>query len=506
MKLLNHVAHEFASWKWFFFILFLLPYSFKNRNFIVAEATVYQLLLNKWDVVLDLLNDPFLMLYLALPLFLFSFSNIVLTERRDDVLMRTGSYTGWIVYTVKKIIPTLIVFFSLCLLVSSLVTVKIPFDFNWSDFSTQSTPGNYRIYQLQQYIDSPSTALFSQVILLFFFFLFIHCLLATVHLFFHSKQGILLVNIVVFSGILVSFKKPPSEWMWLQVLNYIFPAYAYANLGSLLPALFVLGLGISLCFGVVVYFKTHWIEKAKKRLKEHYLVFSFLLVCILGISSSALNFELMPQTVWDLFYLRFYGVSETGYTLLSYLFFCLVFLGIVFYFQDFMNKQLSSQAYYLLIRYKSMNVWFLNLLKGMAGNLLKFLFFLFALVLAIGVLQGKSVNMTFSIDVPITVIEMSYHYFVNGFLQIFNYILLAFIVRCIWKEPIYSVLILAVFILGGLPFIHQGVPVPFGLNALGSLTGDANEIYYRTGILGVYLLGELGIIACIFNKRKNIFY
>lgn len=472
----------------------------------VAEATFYQLPLNKWDVLVDLLNDPFLILYLAFPLFLFSSSNIVLMEKRDDVFMRTGSYIHWIIYTAKKLVPTLLVFFSLCLLVFSLVTVKIPFDFNWSDFSAQSTPGNYTIYQLQEYTDVPLTALISQVIFLFLFFLFIHCLLATVHLFVHSKQLIVLVNVLIFSGIIVSFKMPPSELMWLQALNYIFPAYAYANFGSLLPALFVLGLGMGLCFGVVVYFKTHWIEKIKKHLKEHSLILSFLLLCTLGVSSSALDFELMPQTVWDLFYLRFYGVSETGYTLLSYLFFCLVFLGFVFYFQDFMNKQLSSQAYYLLIRYKSMNVWFLNMLKGMAGKLFKFLFFLFTLVLAIGVLQGKSINMTFSIDVPITVVEMSYHYFVNGFLQIFNYILLAFIVRCIWKETIYSVLLLAVFILGGLPFVHQWVTVPIGLNALGSLNGEANEIYYRTGILLVYLLAEVGIVAFIFKKRKNIFY
>ncbi|MEJ9222329.1 hypothetical protein P4H46_29535, partial [Paenibacillus glucanolyticus] len=228
-------------------------------------------------------------------------------------------------------------------------------------------------------------------------------------------------------------------------------------------------------------------------------------ICLIGIFTQFTHSGLKVLHVWENLYFNFYGVSRDGFSLYIYLYFCIVFLGFVYLFQLHLSNLLNGHIYYLMIRYKSFYRWFFQLMKRTILSVISLLLFLAFATILVGLIQGR----TLAFDTTESMTELFpyifYHFFMNGFLQMLNYILIVFIVSWVWQEAMYSLIALGVLAVAGLPILNTNQWLPSGLNSMGYVTDDGTGVFSTSIVLLIYLLIEIGIIAYLFRKRKISF-
>lgn len=440
MKYMKQMIHEYATWKWVFFIPFLFIYGWGLRNGVLQNAHIHQLAFNKWDIIIEFLHDPFLVIYFLLPFWLFYSSQMIMKEWDYMLLIRLKSYTKWVFYTFKRVSPVLFVFMSIWIIISLFVTIDIPSENNWSDLSTTDIDRNVITFSLQQAVSSPLLAFMMQVCLFASLLMTIHIVLATLYMFIHHMFIFSSINVFVFLGTIISFKRIPSDH-WIQVLNYMFSYYSYTTYGSIIPAFLGLISIILGCYLLVTVSKKHHSQHLKDLFAENDQFVFYSLLCLFGIVTPFVNVGTGATTVWDTLFLRFFGVSEDGFQLFAYLFFCIVFLGFVYLFQLRLNQILNNQIYYLMIRYKSLYRWFSQLMKQAVIGLIVLLLFLFCVTIATGVMKGQTFELHTTLEMVRPLPYLLYQFFINGFLQVLNYLLIMFIVTWIWKDAIYGLIL-----------------------------------------------------------------
>lgn len=230
------------------------------------------------------------------------------------------------------------------------------------------------------------------------------------------------------------------------------------------------------------------------------IFFLYLVFCIFGIILMLSSFNEQSTTIWDALFLTFYGVSEYGYSITSFFFYCIIYIGYIYLVQVQLTIILTERLYYQLIRYQSLEKWYLKTFQPIIIRIIILLVMLFSITILFSVLKGKHIEFTFTI-VDSTPKNLLYHYFVNGFLQMMNFVLIMFIVMWIWNDNGYNLVTMGAFVICCLPFINQKKLLPSGLNGLGHLSGNNHDIYKITIILFIYLLIELVIISFLFKKK-----
>lgn len=231
----------------------------------------------------------------------------------------------------------------------------------------------------------------------------------------------------------------------------------------------------------------------------------YLSLCMFGIVFGVSGFHEQSSTVWDKLYFSFYGVSEQGFSLNAFFYYCIVYIGIVYLFQVHLSVVLTERIYYQLIRYQSLYRWFWALIKPVIFRIITLLFLLFCITIVVGLFEGKSLKFSLTIVEGSSVPMLIYHFFVNGFLQMMNYVLIAFLVLWVWKESEYGLLTLIALTVTSLPIFNQKKWLPSGLNSLGNVNGNEYELYKITILLFFYLALEMVIIWYLFRKRKVTF-
>jgi|tagenome__1003787_1003787.scaffolds.fasta_scaffold20989892_3 hypothetical protein len=226
----------------------------------------------------------------------------------------------------------------------------------------------------------------------------------------------------------------------------------------------------------------------------------FLLFCLLGIIFQTKN-DFGAVTVWDNFYLQFYGVSKSGFSLYTYMFFCIVYLGYPFIFQNHFFNLINGEIYYLLVRYKSLNSWFKKILLRTILNSFLIILILFVFTLVISVAMDLEMKNSVTLRENIKPSVLIYHFAINGFLQIINYILILFILVCVTKKIEYVLLSSGVLLILGLPILNIYTIFPVALNSLGYISNDSSTVFVKTFILVFYIFLELKVISYLLNKR-----
>lgn len=230
--------------------------------------------------------------------------------------------------------------------------------------------------------------------------------------------------------------------------------------------------------------------------------FIYFSLCIFGIINGLSGFNEQYFTVWDKLYFIFYGVTEQGFSITTFFYYCIVYIGIVYMFQIYLSIILTERINYQLIRYRSLYRWFWALIKPIIFGVITLLLLLFCITIMVGILEGKNVEFTLTVVDESSAPMLIYHFFVNGFLQIMNYILIAFLIIWVWKESEFNLLTLIVLTVTSLPIINSKKWIPSGLNSLGYVNGNEYELYKITCLLLVYLIIEMGIILYLFKKRR----
>ncbi|MNB96050.1 hypothetical protein D3C81_287770 [compost metagenome] len=239
-------------------------------------------------------------------------------------------------------------------------------------------------------------------------------------------------------------------------------------------------------------------------IKGRYAYSGYGLLCLLGIFSPYLNPWGKSVTVWDTLYLRFYGVSlEGGFTLLSFLYYVVVFMGFVYLFQVYVSEYLSGRFYYVAIRHRSLLHWFASLGIRIALRAAAFLLILFVLTVTISLISGQTLEPKVTVQPGIDFKQILFQFLLNGWLQIMNGTMIVFITAWLFKDVSYSLIAQGALVLAILPMINVGGWLPAGLNSMGYISGQWEDQLRITGLLAVYLLIEFSVVVYIFGK-KNI--
>lgn len=254
MRMIREIGQEYLSWKWTLWILFLFPYGWKLKSELTGISDWLSVAINLWDLVIEIVINPFLIIYFLFPILLLLFSKIILQHEGYATLIRLRSYIHWILYSIGKVIPILLVFLVLWIVISFLVTISIPAQMSWSHFAVKDYGMNFIIYSLQQYFTYPYSALIVQTLQYLLFFITVYTIMATIFIFKPMNSTLVILSVSFYLGTILSFKIP-TEWVWVHITNYMFTHSSIYNFQSVLPAFSVLMVTFLGCLVVVKLFK-----------------------------------------------------------------------------------------------------------------------------------------------------------------------------------------------------------------------------------------------------------
>lgn len=395
-------------------------------------------------------------------------------------------------------------FFIVWIILGLLLSYQLPWGGSWSIFSSKDLLVNYLQFQLYLVGLHPSFVLVLQILLLILFFLTIHVLLATCYVFLKNIKWMVGMAVFIFIYTIISFKRVSNHSLFF-IYNYMSIHSAFYAFKSVIYPFFLLVFIALICFSLM-YFKTLLSNKVFISIifeNTKYIIFVFL--CLAGISTIFLYPPSVDYNTWDIFYTRFSGISDQGFSLLNYIFFCTVFIGFAYLIQINFSQLLSESFYYTIIRYGSLFRWYASIILKIIVYTSLFLLLNFMFVIFMGVITGTPVTMHLTV-IDSTVSQLIYHFLINGLLQILNYFQIMFIVLWIGKETKYSLTCIGVFIIVALPVVNIFKILPVGLNSLGYLTGNKGDILMVSISLVLYLVLEFIIILYCFRKKEISFY
>ncbi|GGA33547.1 hypothetical protein [Paenibacillus physcomitrellae] len=492
--------NEGFSWKWIVIIIVLFPYEALLVRELSQMARFYGVEFNQWDFIIQSFNNHILIYYFLLPVGLMYSCYLLLREWDYLVLLRVKGYNQWMTYTLVKFTRSFLWFEILWGIIVLLVARGTPFEGTWSSYAMEDRiPGNYSIV-LQETGLHPLYASLLQGLLLGLFFMAVHVSMASFYVWFPRPLGLSILAVVYFIGALVSFRIIPPWMAWLKMENlmilssavYVFPSWVFP---------FVILVGIIVCLYLIV-----WLSKLRFKIfawiKETKAYWTYFLLCLVGLLSSAAGQTDSLDSIWDYFYGQFFGLSKDGFSLTLYLFYCLVFFGAVYLFQYQLNEFTNGLMYYQVLRYRSYYRWFIKLLFRNTVFLSLMLVFLALLVLLIGLAKGLALEARIPSLPAVSLNQLVYQYFVNGLLQLLNYWLIVFIVHWIWNKNSSNLATLGILV--GTGMINSAQFLPVGLNSLGFLSGDHKDLFMTSLKLLLGITIELSIVAFLFSSKKII--
>lgn len=500
MKYIERVFSELLTIKWIFFGSILYIFGLSIKDSIVIRSIEYQVDMNHWDFFISYISDPYLVIYFIFPIFIFLSSQVILRKWDYNLFIRFGNYKRWLIYIIGEISLILLAIVVIWIVIGLMLTIKLPYDTNWSEMATLEIDSNKSLNILHNSGLKPILITLMQLGLFILSSFTISITLAIIFIIFKNKSIVISCSIIFILGSIFSFK----SFLGLEIIliqNYLFLYQTYESFKSFLLSPMILLIVITSCFIIV-----HCIDNYKKAQVKaafysisKYLIYGAL--CLLGIISPFLSSGVAIETIWDNLYLKFFGVSKQGFKFSNYIFYCVVFLGFVYLFQLYLSSILTERLYYVILRYKSIQVWFLKFIKNIIWKICTLLLLLFLVILISGLFSGQTLELKITLVSSLAISQILYHFFINGFLQLLNYILIIFIISWIFKDVFHSLVAIGTMMLMMMPSVNIFQILPVGLNSFGYINGDFIEIFKISVTLLIYILIELKIIFYIFKKR-----
>ncbi|MED3749089.1 permease, partial [Geobacillus stearothermophilus] len=116
--------------------------------------------------------------------------------------------------------------------------------------------------------------------------------------------------------------------------------------------------------------------------------------------------------------------------------------------------------------------------------------------------RGTGENLYFNlyIDRSVTLLDMFYHFFVNGYLQVSFYVLFVFLISWLSKETFYSFVGLAILSFFMFPGLNNWGIIPSGLNSMAYLLTN-DSIYRITIVLFLWNVFSIVFLLYVFSKQ-----
>lgn len=482
--------------KWFAIGIILYMYGYFLRLDLFALSNMENARINVWDLIINFFSDVHLILYFITPvLLLFSLKNIQ-GEFNYFLLTRLGSYHKWIIFTLFKFMRQQLLIFTLFFVVTLLLIISIPIENKWSDFSriteglglSLSLPANI----LSSYIGHPMIALLLHIILFFMTFISVHLLLAIIFLLTKKISYSIITAVLFWLLSIISFNWFPLDLSLLLLPNYMSYFHGVISFGNTWAPFLI--MFIIIIFLLIL--STKFDKKIKINLDinlKYMIYFVLVLLCLFsGFQRSSFH------SIEYGFISIFFGTSTEETTFLSILTYIVIYYGFTYLMQLFLNNEINNLGYYKISRYNSINEWIIKIFQKVMISIVILLIglFIFTLVLALFLGRGASDS---SID-NITVMELLYHFFINGYLQIVFYILLSFIIAWKTKEMFYGFIVQVFLLIFLIPGLNPYQIFPSGLNSMGYLLDDISP-YKISAILLSYIIAEIMMLYNLLNKK-----
>lgn len=150
-----------------------------------------------------------------------------------------------------------------------------------------------------------------------------------------------------------------------------------------------------------------------------------------------------------------------------------------------------------MIRYRSINKWFLSWFPGILKTITILLLTLLIGTISIAMLKG------YSNTAPDNLFDIIYHFIVNGFLQLLFYVIFVIIISFATKDVFKSFITLLTLTVFMLPGFRLNNLIPVGLNSMGYVL-EGYPVFLISIKLAVYIAAEIIVLLYLFNKKDYI--
>lgn len=496
MSSMIKVKNRIISWKYLMAAIPIVLYALSNRQSMLFFEELHNVTANFWDYIFMSFSDVYLLLFYFFPLILF-ISTVYINRTFEYIeLIRLGSYKKWIFTRLEQLFK-IDIFFILMFLGSILLTsFNTSFSMEWSSVGIIDISGNEILYYLRHYFPKPFVALVLQIGLFLLTTITFQLMLCIFYARFKKSSLLHLLNGLMYLYGSISFKVFPASMKLIVMPNYLSLFHGVASFDSIIMP-FVIVLSVLLILIFIANNIDRDYRNSKNYLMKNLPVLGYGLLCLMGILfhiSKQSNGEL---SIWDGFIVTFMGTTNEIFTLISFAFYIVVFLGAVYFVQLRLQRYLSEMSYYTMIRYRSINKWFLGWFPGILKTITILLLILLSGTISIAMLKG------YSITVPENVFEILYQFIVNGFLQLLFYVIFVIIISFATKDVFKSFTTLLTLTVFMLPGFRLNNLIPVGLNSMGYVL-EGYSVFFISIKLAVYIAIEVIVLLYLFNKKDYI--
>ncbi len=493
MNSMMKVKDKVISWKWLFATLPIILFSLNNRQSMPYFEQRHSVTANFWDYALMPLNDAYLIVYYILPLIIFVSTTYINRTFEYTKLIRLGSYRKWI-YTKIKQLFIINSFFLLIIVGSMFITsINTPFSFEWSNVGKINQYGNEILYYLQLYFAKPYIAFVLQIALYMLTFITLQLLICILYVIYKKQLVLHLVNALLFIMGAIGFKAFPASMKGIVVINYLSLFHGSASFDSA-----IIPFGIVMIIFTALVIVANNIDLNHSNIKRYVVknlsILLYILLCLMGILFNVGIYANDNMSIWEVFTGTFIGTTNEMFSLISFTFYIVVFLGAVYFVQLRLQRYLSEMNYYTMARYRSMNKWFSSWFPGILKIIIMLLLALLGGTISIALLKG------YSITAPANLFEILYHFMINGFLQLLVYVLLVIIISFATKDVFKSFISLLALMIFMLPGFRINNLIPVGLNSMGYVI-ENSSVFLISIKLAICVAFETIVLLYLLNKK-----
>ena len=456
---------ELISFRWVVLGVVIYFYGSVLKNQIIGNAIRDGLMINGWDVSMNLLNDMYIIVYFVVPLVLFISTTVILSDFNYVTLIRLGTIKKWIFRSLKQFWKKTSILLLLWAFMSFYLTIGVPFSWHWtwSQFSKSNNFYNM-LGEIAVIFTTPLSAFIFQLVLLVIAISMLHLFLSLLYVTIRNRNFLLIMCVSLFIGGIVGFKLLPSEYAFLSPTTYLSLTKYIDSFNSPLKGLVVL-VGLSTIFLLYILLVDLNKRKYFQLIKPYLSHVIYLSLCLLGIVSTSISIESGKGTILDVWIMSFAGSNSESFAYSSYFYYSIAFFGLVYLINLEISREIERMGFYKIIRYRNLEKWFWSWFKKLLLRVIFLLILFMILPIIVGAIVGMKINFNVTVfhTEPYTVF---YHFLINGFLQICFCILSIFIISWTRKEAAHGLILISVFMVLMLPGINQKGVIPVGLNSL----------------------------------------
>ncbi|MDN5725228.1 MAG: hypothetical protein L0G99_04750 [Propionibacteriales bacterium] len=467
-------------------LLLILVQALQVRSGLNALSARLALRANVWDQVIGLAYDPYLMVYLLLPL------TMILAARRARhhvaraTLIRSGSHLTWLRGAARRAVCDVAPLVGCWVLAIVASSAGLRVTSGWSPLALLGEPG-------QQFADvvglglAPAGAAVANLMLCWATLVSFHLIISTSALFHHvATPWMVAAGLWVWT--LVTFRALPDIlWFNFSAGLQLHRAIGLFGWGFLFPTLTLIISAFAICAGL-----DGWTRRRRSLQAVHLLTTIWALLAIVSLVAWT---SVTPASTWaEALTTVLYGSGTEPPQLTSYAMFVIVFLGLPFAYGVQLESSLAGHLPMVTIRSGSLITWAWRQLRSWllisaitpaaAG-----------MVVALTWWVGQSASgMEDQPSIPVLLFQI----LVNGPLQIVLNLVLVLLVRWISGSPAAPALVVGALTVAG---AFGGGRVPAVLNSAAYvLLGWPHVLIITAALLGLLALVVTALMLILHRR------